>query len=116
MDPTSARVAELDGRDVEIYMEEEPGSSGKVVIDHYSRDVLKRYCFRGNRSTGNKEVMAKGTASVIHQTAIRIATAAARVTSECSGSRLKKSKSIRLSTGPRTNPNLLVKLSFLSKS
>ena len=48
------QCAETDGRDVPIRMEQEPGSSGKDVIDHYARTVLSGYDFKGVRSTGNK--------------------------------------------------------------
>ena len=48
------QCAEMDGRDVPIRMEQEPGSSGKDVIDHYARTVLEGYNFKGVRSTGNK--------------------------------------------------------------
>ena len=44
---------------VDIAMEEEPGASGKIVIDHYQRQVLFGYPFRGIRSTGPKEEIAK---------------------------------------------------------
>jgi predicted phage terminase large subunit-like protein len=44
---------------VEIRMEEEGGSSGKIVTDHYSRKVLSGYDFKGVRATGSKEDRAK---------------------------------------------------------
>lgn len=47
--------AQIDGMDVQVYMEEEPGSSGKDTIDMYQRNVLGGYAFRGRRSTGSKE-------------------------------------------------------------
>ena len=47
--------AVIDGIGVQIYMEEEPGSSGKDTIDTYARIVLAGYSFRGRRSTGPKE-------------------------------------------------------------
>jgi len=45
----------MDGPDVQVFMEEEPGSSGKDTISHYSRNVLQGVAFRGRRSTGPKE-------------------------------------------------------------
>lgn len=48
------QTAELDGRDVDIWMEQEPGAAGKITIDHYRRHVLKGYSFRGNAVTGEK--------------------------------------------------------------
>ena len=46
-----------DGK-VQVYMEQEPGSSGVTVIDHYSREVLVGYPFYGLRSTGDKKTRA----------------------------------------------------------
>ena len=40
-------------------MEQEPGSSGVHVIDHYTRRVLNGFPFWGERSTGPKEERAK---------------------------------------------------------
>lgn len=52
-------TAELDSRKTKIFMEQEPGSSGVDVIDHYSREVLRGYVFKGVRSTGSKIDRAK---------------------------------------------------------
>lgn len=49
-----AQFAAQDGRDVPIRMEQEPGSAGKNLIDHYARNVLYGYDFDGERSTGSK--------------------------------------------------------------
>ena len=35
-------------------MEQEPGSSGIITIDHYARNVLNGYDFAGVTSTGSK--------------------------------------------------------------
>lgn len=48
------QTAQLDGKRTEIYMEQEPGSSGVNTIDHYRRFVLAGYTFRANRVTGSK--------------------------------------------------------------
>jgi predicted phage terminase large subunit-like protein len=48
--------ARLDGADVSIYMEQEPGASGKTLIDHYARTVLVGYPFRADKPTGKKEI------------------------------------------------------------
>lgn len=50
-----AQTAMIDGRDVSIRMEQEPGSAGKNIIDHYSRNVLYGYDFDGARASGSKE-------------------------------------------------------------
>ena len=49
-----AQTAQLDGPEVMIRMEQEPGSSGVDVIDHYAREVLTGYNFKGVKSTGSK--------------------------------------------------------------
>ena len=49
-----ALAAEADGYDCAIRMEQEPGSSGQITIDHYARNVLAGYNFVGVRSTGSK--------------------------------------------------------------
>lgn len=48
------QTAELDGIKTEIGMEQEPGASGKSVIDHYARTVLLGFAFRGDRVSGAK--------------------------------------------------------------
>jgi predicted phage terminase large subunit-like protein len=45
-------------RDIEIRMEEEPGSSGIGLTSHYSRNVLRGFNFRSYKTTGSKEVRA----------------------------------------------------------
>lgn len=51
-------TAAEDGREVGIYMEQEPGSSGVAVIDHYRRTVLPGFAFYGQRATGDKQTRA----------------------------------------------------------
>lgn len=48
------QTAQLDGIGTEIWMEQEPGSSGVNTIDHYRRDVLPEYTFRPDKVTGSK--------------------------------------------------------------
>lgn len=57
------QTAELDGRNVVIRMEQEPGSSGVKVIDDYRRRVLLGWNFAGDKVTGNKLVRANPLAS-----------------------------------------------------
>lgn len=52
-------TAEADGKGVEQWFEQEPGSSGKQVIDHWARHVLRGYPVFGLRSTGSKTDRAK---------------------------------------------------------
>ena len=54
-----ANVAAVDGPDVRIVMEQEPGSSGIGVIDNYRAKILTQYYFEGIRATGPLEVRAQ---------------------------------------------------------
>ena len=54
-----AETAQLDGYDCAIRMEQEPGSSGAITIDHYARNVLQGYDFQGVLSTGSKVERAR---------------------------------------------------------
>jgi predicted phage terminase large subunit-like protein len=57
------QTAELDGRAVTIYIEQEPGSSGVNTIDHYQRHVLPGFAVKGIRSTGSKAERAAPVSS-----------------------------------------------------
>lgn len=52
------QTAAIDGVGVRIRIEQEPGSSGKTVIDHFIRTVLPGYNVTGVPSTGSKVVRA----------------------------------------------------------
>lgn len=52
------QTAQIDGAGVKIVMEQEGGASGKSLIDHYRRDVLRGFAFYGNHPTGSKLVRA----------------------------------------------------------
>ncbi len=54
VEDTVRQTAQLDGKEIPIWMEQEPGSSGKSVIDHFARNVLVGFAFRGDRVTGSK--------------------------------------------------------------
>jgi predicted phage terminase large subunit-like protein len=58
-----ARTAAQDGKRTRIAMEQEPGSSGVAVIDHYRRAVLPGWAFYGLRSTGSKADRARPLAA-----------------------------------------------------
>lgn len=47
-------TADVDGRRCEIRMEQEPGSSGEMVIDSYKRKTLPEYNFDGIKLSGSK--------------------------------------------------------------
>jgi predicted phage terminase large subunit-like protein len=48
----------LDGDEVGIRMEQEPGASGKIMVEHYATRVLATYDFSATRSTGTKTARA----------------------------------------------------------
>ena len=57
--------AEIDGPSVPVRIEQEPGSAGVIVIDHYARHVLQGRDFRGVRSGKNKTERARPLAAAI---------------------------------------------------
>lgn len=52
------QTADLDGRNVRIFLEQEPGSSGKSIIDYYTRQVLAGFAFHPDRVSSNKVLRA----------------------------------------------------------
>jgi predicted phage terminase large subunit-like protein len=52
------QTADVDGKAVQVWMEEEGGSSGKIASDHYAREVLVGFNYHGTRSTGDKVTRA----------------------------------------------------------
>lgn len=56
-------TASRDGRDVRIGIEQEPGSSGKAVVDRYVREVLDGYPVKGYQPTGDKVTRATPVAT-----------------------------------------------------
>lgn len=60
-------TAMLDGHETAIYMEQEPGATGISTIDHYAREVLKGYAFRGVRTTGSKLLRANPVSAAAEQ-------------------------------------------------
>jgi predicted phage terminase large subunit-like protein len=55
-----------------VRMEQEPGSSGVNTIDHYARDVLSGFDFRGDRVTGSKEDRARPLSSAAEAGNVKI--------------------------------------------
>ena len=60
-----AQTAYEDGHTVPVRMEQEPGSSGKALVDQYARYVLPGYDFKGVRSTGDKVTRARPFAAAV---------------------------------------------------
>lgn len=59
VEKTIRAAAISDGPDVDIWMEQEPGASGKALISHYRRNILAGYNFRRNIPSGKKDVRAR---------------------------------------------------------
>lgn len=52
------QTAELDGIGVTIVVEQDPGSAGLALFDHYRKTVLKGFATYSSKTTGSKEVRA----------------------------------------------------------
>jgi predicted phage terminase large subunit-like protein len=57
------QTARLDGRNVAIRMEQEPGASGKSLISTYARKILNAFDFRGKLASGDKVTRAMPAAA-----------------------------------------------------
>ena len=58
-------VAETDGRKVPVVIEQEPGSSGKLVIDHFKRHILLGFEVHGDRPSGPKVERSRPMAGAV---------------------------------------------------
>ncbi len=67
-----AQTAYEDGHAVSIRMEQEPGSSGKALIDQYARYVVPGYDLMGIRSTGDKLTRARPFAAAVANGNVRV--------------------------------------------
>jgi predicted phage terminase large subunit-like protein len=67
-----AQTANEDGVAVQIRMEQEPGSSGKALVDQYARYILAGYDFGGIRATGDKITRARPFAAAVANGNVRI--------------------------------------------
>jgi predicted phage terminase large subunit-like protein len=65
------QTARQDGQDVRVVMEQEPGSAGVAVVDHYLR-LLAGFRFSGIRSTGSKADRAQPLAAQAEGGAVRL--------------------------------------------
>lgn len=57
------QTAVQDGYSVAIRMEKEPGSSGDMIVDHYARNILQGYDFKGVASSGSKVERARNASA-----------------------------------------------------
>jgi predicted phage terminase large subunit-like protein len=67
-----AQTAYEDGPMISIRMEQEPGSSGKALVDQYARYVVPGYDFQGIRSTGDKLTRARPFAAAVANGNVRL--------------------------------------------
>lgn len=56
-------TAEADGRKTLIYIEQEPGSSGKIVSEHFIKSVLPGFAVYADPISGNKAERARPVSS-----------------------------------------------------
>jgi hypothetical protein len=63
-------TATIDGRDTEIIIEQEPASSGKDVMFHYTEHVLKDFVVRAFRPTGKRTELAKPLSAMAEKRAV----------------------------------------------
>lgn len=67
-----AQTAKEDGLTVPIRMEQEPGSSGKALVDQYARFVVPGYDLQGERPTGDKVTRARPFAAAVANGNVRL--------------------------------------------
>lgn len=67
-----AQTAAEDGMGVAIRMEQEPGSSGKALVDQYARYVVPGHDFMGIRATGDKVTRARPFAAAVANGNVRL--------------------------------------------
>ena len=67
-----SQTAQEDGKAVAIRMEQEPGSSGKALIDQYARYVVPGWDLEGIRSSGDKETRARPFAAAVANGNVRL--------------------------------------------
>lgn len=65
-------TAEMDGKYVDIWMEEEPGSAGKNNTEHYGNDVLKGYTFRSQKESGSKVLRANPVSAAAERGQVKL--------------------------------------------
>jgi predicted phage terminase large subunit-like protein len=64
--------AHADGRGVEVHIEQEPGASGKTIIDHYRRTVLPGFAVYGVKTTGDKATRVKPFSAACENRLVRL--------------------------------------------
>jgi len=67
-----SQTAQEDGHGVPIRMEQEPGSSGKALVDQFARYVVPGYDFGAMRPTGDKVTRARPFAAAVANGNVRL--------------------------------------------
>lgn len=66
-------TAAEDGPGVDVYIEQEPGASGKLLVSHFKREVLARYAVHaGLPRGGDKEVRSRPIASKVADKMVQV--------------------------------------------
>lgn len=66
-------TAQWDGKDVRVFIQQDPGQAGKMQIDHYARHVLLGFAFRGHhKGAESKASMADPLAAAMEAGNFRI--------------------------------------------
>lgn len=69
---TAAADAQMFENAVEIFMEQEPGASGKFMTEHYQFHVLRNHYFQAIRTTGPKPVRAAAFSAMAQAKNVKI--------------------------------------------
>lgn len=72
VDKALHRAGRRDGRQVRVWVEQEPGSSGKARIEAIQRRVLAGFNVSGDRPTGSKETRLENAASAAERGQISV--------------------------------------------
>lgn len=73
-------TANLDGPGIPIFVEQEPGSSGKIVLSHYKRKVLAGFaCHAGLTKGQDKEVRARPVAAAVANGLVDVVRSAGKI-------------------------------------
>lgn len=67
-----AAIAAEDGKGVDVWMAQEPGSMSEMALHSYGKDALKGYTFRGDRQTGDKRQRAKPFAAAASRKVVKL--------------------------------------------
>lgn len=65
-------IARFDGRAVPIWIEQDPGAAGQIVVDHYTRNVLQGFIARGSKTSGSKVQRAEPVSAAAEQGRLRL--------------------------------------------